>query len=143
MVVVRLLVVIILSSGVCTARGGVWATPGGKVPLGFYGYGIADPPCNLLRNSTTPPSPAPGCTNVPGPPTGWSSNQAFWREYSAAGFTTLLWEYETRNGYSAGLDYLHGELKLPIFPILGLQNNIEFEEAKPNHTQQRLDTVAL
>ena len=33
--------------------------------------------------------------------------------------TRLFYEFATRDGYAAGLDYLHSEIKVPIFPILG------------------------
>eukprot|EP01048_Picozoa_sp_COSAG05_P014110 COSAG05_NODE_1568_length_4532_cov_6.020753_3_plen_853_part_00 len=122
-------------------------TMNGRVPMGFYGYNIADPPCTLLRNNSQRPC-APG--QPLGPPIGWATNEAFWRAYSSAGFNTFVYEYETRDGFASGLDYLHRQLKLPIFPILGLQNNQEFAnacdgkmQAPPNRTAGRVEAAAL
>jgi hypothetical protein len=125
---------------------GVWTMPGDRVPLGFYGYNMADPPCDLLRNSSQP-QPA----NCPdGAPVGWGSNEAFWHDYSAAGFNTFVYEYQTRDGFSQGLDYLHRQLALPIWPILGLQNNAEFANAcqgkmmaPPNRSAALIEARAL
>eukprot|EP01052_Picozoa_sp_SAG31_P006338 SAG31_NODE_290_length_18324_cov_33.408889_7_plen_850_part_00 len=128
------------------ASSGPW-TMSGRVPMGFYGYSIADPPCTLLRNDSQKPC-APG--QPLGPPIGWGTNEAFWRAYSSAGFNTFVYEYETRDGFASGLDYIHNQLNLPIFPILGLQNNVEFAsacdgkmQAPPNRTAGRIQAAAL